>query len=178
MNLNMNPQEKAVQLHEMATSCLEKNELEKALTLYQDCFQIMEQIDDEPGKAFVLHQMASIHLQRGEVDESLSMYKDSLQITEKIGDLKGLAITSGILAKLLVVEKEDYTAAWPLIKKAVSIFAHLKLPELEKTQADAMYILTGKIKQSLDEKQFTTFEEMLKNGKDALSWAKEQGVEI
>jgi tetratricopeptide (TPR) repeat protein len=77
--------------YELAKLCVTRGELDRALALYQESLQLLEQIGDLQGQAASLHSMAQVYLTRGELDRALALYQESLQIDEQIGDLQGKA---------------------------------------------------------------------------------------
>jgi tetratricopeptide (TPR) repeat protein len=60
-------------------------DLDKALELFNQAFDIDERIDDRLGQATQLGNMGGAYLSKGELDKSFDCYNDALDVYKHLG---------------------------------------------------------------------------------------------
>jgi tetratricopeptide (TPR) repeat protein len=68
-------------------------EVQEALTLYLDAFQMYEAVGDRAGLATTLTNIGVVYDDLGQREQALAYYQQARPITEEVGDRAGLAIT-------------------------------------------------------------------------------------
>ena len=110
--------------HELAGLHVTRGDLDQALTLYQQCLEIDEQIGDQQGKATSLHQMAQIFVTRGDLDHALTLYQQGLEIDEQLGDQQGKAASLHQIA-LIFITRGDLNQALTLYQQSLQIYEQI-----------------------------------------------------
>jgi len=87
--------------YELADVYRVRGDLDRALDLYEQARDILDDLGDLKGKAATLHEMANVLVTRGELDQAMDLYRQSLAIQERLGDLRGKAMTLGMMGQVL-----------------------------------------------------------------------------
>ncbi|MDM8536250.1 tetratricopeptide repeat protein [Desulfobacterales bacterium HSG17] len=132
-------EEKAAAMHNMARIYTNQEQINEALSLYQQISEIDESIGNIQGKASTLHQMAGIYANQGKINEALSLYQQSLEITENIGDVKTKAVTLHELARIYA-NKGQIKDAFSLYQQSLEITE--RIGDL-KNKAAALHQMAG-----------------------------------
>ena len=66
----------------------DKGDLDKALDMFNQAFDIDESIDDRLGQAMQLGNMGGVYLAKGELDKAYDCYQDALDVYKYLGAKK------------------------------------------------------------------------------------------
>ncbi len=110
--------------YELANVCVTRGDLDRALGLYQESLQLLEQIGDIRGKAASLHQMAQVYVTRGNLEGALGLYQESLQLNEQIGDIQGKAASLSMMAQVYVT-RGDLDRALGLYQESLQLLEQI-----------------------------------------------------
>lgn len=96
-----------------------KNELVKALELYNEALMISESSGLKSGKAFVMYNLGRLYLKQKEYEKAYDYLSSSLIIYENLNDSKGIAENLHSMAEINIVNK-NYNIAEGNLNKALS----------------------------------------------------------
>ncbi|BAY26418.1 TPR repeat-containing protein [Calothrix sp. NIES-2100] len=117
-------QEKAATLNNMALVFAQQGNITKAIALWQQSLEIIEQIGDVKGKAATLSNMAGVIAQQGDITKAIALWQQSLEIIEQIGDVKGKAATLNNMAGV-IAQQGDITKAIALWQQSLEIIEQI-----------------------------------------------------
>ena len=103
---------------------LTRGDLDRALQLYQESLQLLEQLGDKQGKAASLSNMAQVFLTRGDLDRALQLYQESLQLLEQLGDKQGKAASLHQMAQVFLT-RGDLDRALQLYQESLQLLEQL-----------------------------------------------------
>lgn len=95
-------------------------EFDKALNLYQQCYDIEEKLNDEMGKSKLKNDIGMIYLHKDEYDKALSYFEESLAMKQKIGHYEGIYNNLYNIG-LVYIDKDEYDKALPYLKDALEM---------------------------------------------------------
>ena len=99
---------------------LQQGDVARAITLYEQSLQLLEQINDVKGKAASLHALAGIYAQQGDVARAITLYEQSLQLKEQINDVQGKAASLHALAGIYA-QQGDVARAITLYEQSLQL---------------------------------------------------------
>jgi tetratricopeptide (TPR) repeat protein len=111
-------------LQTQATYKQDMGDLNGAMQLYQQSFDIAERLGDLQGKAATLHQMADVLVTRGDLNGAMQLYQQSFDIAERLGDLQGKATTLHQMGRVLV-RRDNLNGAMALYQQSLDIHEQL-----------------------------------------------------
>ncbi|WP_375471311.1 tetratricopeptide repeat protein [uncultured Nostoc sp.] len=117
-------QEKAATLDKMAGVIADQGDIARAIALYEQSLEIIEQIGDVKGKATVLSDIAGVIADQGNIARAIALYEQSLEIKEQIGDVKGKAATFNNMAQV-IAQQGDIARAIALYEQSLEIFEQI-----------------------------------------------------
>ena len=117
--------EKAAIIHNTAYIYAQQEQVEQALTLYQQALDIEERIGDARGKAVTLQHMADIYAQQGQVEQALTPYQQALDLTERIGDVESKAAMLTGMGYLLAMQG-DVVRGMDCLRASLVLWEQLK----------------------------------------------------
>ncbi len=117
-------QEKATTLNNMAQVIAAQGNIERALDLWQQSFEISERIGDVQGKATTLNNMAQVIAPQGDTERALDLWQQSLEIYERIGDIQGKATTLNNMA-LQMAPQGNIERALDLWQQSLEIYERI-----------------------------------------------------
>ncbi|MEP7134536.1 MAG: tetratricopeptide repeat protein, partial [Chloroflexota bacterium] len=97
-----------------------RGDLDRALSLYEESLQLIEQLGDKQGKAASLHAIAKVFLTRGDLDRALSLYEESLTLHEQFGDKQGKATSLSQMAEVFLT-RGDLDHALSLYEESLAL---------------------------------------------------------
>ena len=115
-----NVSEKSGIIFYLATLVAQQGDVKRALELWQQSFEVDEQIGNVQGKAATLHQMAGVIEQQGDVKRALELWQQSLALNEQIGDVKGKAATLHNMA-WVIAQQGDVKRALDLWQQSLAL---------------------------------------------------------
>jgi tetratricopeptide (TPR) repeat protein len=73
----------------------------RALALYEEALEIIQELGDVRGVTVTQHAMAGVLVDLGKPQEALALYEQSLRIRQELRDVRGIALTQTHLSQLL-----------------------------------------------------------------------------
>ena len=80
---------------------MKKEDIKRAISLYQQSIAIEEEISNIQGKADTLNSLAIIYAIQGDIEEAITAYEQSIEIYDQIGNIQKKAFTVTNLEWLL-----------------------------------------------------------------------------
>jgi tetratricopeptide (TPR) repeat protein len=117
----------------MAQVYLTRGDLDRALSLYQESLQLLEQIGDLQGKAASLHNMANILMARDEWEEAEQALLEAQRLAQKVGSVEHVAFATVKLGQVAQA-RGDTATALVRYREGLSIFQRLGMPETEQVR--------------------------------------------
>lgn len=96
-----------------------------ALTYYQRCLKLNEEMNSEGNKGYTLQNIGIIYRDLQEFDKAIEYYNKSLAIRKKVGDTLGLASTYNAFG-ILYRRMKQYDMALKYYKESLEISAKMK----------------------------------------------------
>ncbi|MEH2464319.1 tetratricopeptide repeat protein, partial [Nostoc sp.] len=90
---------KAATLNNMAQVFAQQGDITRAIALWEQSLEIIEQIGNVKGKAATLNNMAQVFADQGDIARAIALWEQSLEIIEQIGNVKGKAATLNNMAQ-------------------------------------------------------------------------------
>lgn len=84
---------KSAILYETANIYVMHGDLDGAMNLYQQAYELLGEQGNLQGKSAILHEMAGIYFIHGDLDFAMKLHQQSLDIKEGLGDMQGKSVT-------------------------------------------------------------------------------------
>ena len=108
----------------MAQVYLTRGDLDRALALYQESLQLLEQLGDKKGKAASLSNMSNVYWELKDFAQAQSLMEQSILLSKQMGDFQGTAYSITKLGQLCQV-RGDNEAALKHYLEGLDLFEHL-----------------------------------------------------
>jgi len=99
----------------------DRGELDRAMELLMEQEQICRELGNKDGLQRSLGNQALIYRDRGELDRAMELHREKEEICRELGNKKGIVISLANQAGILLYEKQDPSAALPLVEEAYQI---------------------------------------------------------
>ncbi len=109
---------------EAGAACLNRNELDKAASIFANAAETAVKAKDGAGRGRALAQLAALEESRGEVERAFDYNRSAQDIFLSIGDGPGL-VQSFRVDGFLYIRQKDHTAAALSFAKALSLSSQL-----------------------------------------------------
>ncbi len=94
--------------------------IDEALSLYQRCLVLKEQLNDSEGIAAALNNMGYANWIKGNEEEAIELYRKSAELYRKLNNLSYLAVCLSNVGAILL-NREEYTEALKVLRQAEEI---------------------------------------------------------
>lgn len=118
-------------LGNMATIYVGKNELDRALSLYQESLDLYEQLGDKQGKATLLSKMANIYMHRKDWEQAEKILLEAFELVKTIGEPPAFELVKlGQVAQA----RGDKETALSRYSEGLEVFERMGMPEAQQVR--------------------------------------------